>query len=97
MELRKAQGGTIGIDGATKLMSKSMSNVIVHTPLQFFIEYLKSDLYRETTVNVVDSLKDMMKRFDKRVGFKGSKIFISDSCHGMHDVRRVLLDERAVT
>lgn len=83
IELRKVKGGTIVIDGATNLLSKSMSNVIVHTPLPFFIEYLKSNLYHETTRNVVYRLKDVMERLDERVGFKYSKSSTSDSCNGM--------------
>lgn len=55
MEIRKAQGGTIVIDGATNILAKSMRNLLVRTALPpfFFIEYLRSDLRREAKRNVV--------------------------------------------
>lgn len=70
----------IGIDGATNVLYKSFSNVIVDTPLTFFIEYLRSDLNRETTRHVVDRLKDVVQRLDAKLGIQCSTSFISDSC-----------------
>lgn len=48
-EIRRKRSETIGVDGATNRLSKSVSNVIIHLPAPFFIEYLHSDLKRETS------------------------------------------------
>ena len=87
-------GGVLGVDGATNVMSKSLSNVNVHTPLPFFIEYLRSDLGRETTCNVFARTGDCMMRLDQNIGFKCCYSFISDSCNGMRDVRKELLSKK---
>lgn len=78
----------MGIDGATNVLSKTRSNVMIHTPLPIFMEYLRSDLQRETMENVVENLRDVMKRIDDRLKFKYSQAFIWDSCNWMKDVRK---------
>lgn len=96
-DIRKAKAGTICIDGATNVLSHLMSNFVVHTPLSFFIEYLRADLKRETTSNVVSRLKNTMGRLDEKVGFKCTNSFISDSYNGMRDVCKVLVEEKIAT
>lgn len=94
--IRSARGGVIGIDGATNVLSKSMSNVIIHTPTPLFIEYLKSDMHRETTANVAAKVKDVLQRIDEKLGFKCCDAFISDSCNGMRDLRKRLVEDKVV-
>lgn len=87
-------GGTLGIYGATNVLSKRMSNVIIHTTLPLFIEYRRSDMLRETTGNVVDKVKDVMTRIEQKVGFRCSFSFVSDSCNGMRVVRKRMVVEK---
>ena len=94
---------TLGIDGATIALSKSMSNVILHTPLPFFLEYLRADLKRETAVNLLAKLEDVVKRLEDtlvQAGFSVGKwgssshlSFISDSCNAMRCLRSKLEDK----
>lgn len=48
-EIKSSGGGKLSIDGATDNLAKSRSNVILHTPIPLFIEYLKYDFERRTT------------------------------------------------
>lgn len=89
-EIRSSGGGMLSIDGANDNLAKSRSNVILHTPIPLFIEYMKSDLQRETTPNVVSKLEDNIKRLDEKIGIKCVTSFVSDSCNGMRDVRKKL-------
>lgn len=95
-EVCSAGGGTLSIDGATDNLAKSKSNVILHTPIPFFIEYMRSDLKRETTPNVVKKLEDTIKRLHEKVGMKCISSFVSDSCNGMRDVRKTLQEKNLV-
>lgn len=94
--ITKCNGGVLGVDGATNRLAKSVSNVIVHTPTPFFIEYLRADLKRETTVNVVAKLEDTIKRIDESTSIRTIFSFVSDSCNGMRDVRKRLLQKKLV-
>lgn len=88
---------TLSINGATNMLSKSMSNVVVHIPLLFFyIEYLRSDLKRATTRNVFERLKNLLERIEREVAFKRSTSFESDRCNGMRDVRKMMMEENVV-
>lgn len=95
-EIKRSGGGTLSTDGATDNLSKSKSNVILHTPRPLFIEYLRSDLKRETTPNVVAKLTDTIRRLDETVGVKCVSNFVSDSCNGMRDVRKKLQEKQLV-
>ncbi|KAI0558418.1 Ribonuclease H-like protein [Gracilaria domingensis] len=92
--IRSRKGGVIGIDGATNKLSKSVSNVILHTPVPLFIEYLKSDLKTDRATNVVSKIKDVMKRLDDIIGFRAGFAFVSDSCNKMRDIRTKLQNEK---
>ena len=61
-----------------------------------FVEYLSSDFQRDTTPNVVQKLKATIDKIDTKVGFKCITSFISDSCNGMSDVRKVLMKNKLV-
>ena len=52
-EVKRKGSGTVGVDGATSRLSKSISNFIIHLPHPFFVEYRESDLQRETSLNAV--------------------------------------------
>lgn len=93
--IREANGGVLSIDGATDKMSNCKCNVILHTPLPIFIEYLPTDLNRETSENVVEKLSNAMNRLDDKTKLlKSSFSFISDSCNVMRDVRKKLVEKK---
>lgn len=93
--IKQAKGGTLGIDGATNVMARSICNVIMHTPLPFFLEYLVSDLQRETAINLKCKLIDVLRRMEEVFGFR-IRSFISDSCNLMVRVRNELVEEKRV-
>lgn len=66
--IQKSNGGIFGIECAINRLAKSDSNVITHTPRPLFIEYLCSDLKRETTANVVNTIADVFQRFEVETG-----------------------------
>lgn len=81
---------TMGIYGASKVLSKSISNVILQKPLPLFVEDVRSELNRDTTTNLSMKAKDILNRLNDMIGVKAD-IFFSDICNGMKDVRRSLL------
>lgn len=54
--MKEAGGATIGIDGASNVMSNAICNEIAHTPIPFFVEYNRVDLKIETAENVTKML-----------------------------------------
>lgn len=86
LALNKQRGRTLGIDGATNVISKSMSNIIVHTRPPLFIEYLKADRKRETTASVVSKFKEVISRREGQFGFHCYISSVSVSCNGMSHV-----------
>lgn len=60
--IQRARGGVIEIDGATNRLSKSVSNVIINLPVHLPVEYLRAELKRETTVNVVAKITEDINR-----------------------------------
>lgn len=81
--IKRSRGGDMGIDGAQNRLSKSQSNLIVDVPVPIFIEYLRRDIQRETTVNVVTKTEDVIARLTKLIGMQKTYAFASDSCNGM--------------
>lgn len=73
--------------GATNILSKSMSYAIIHTPVPLLSEYLRSDLRREMTANLLSKLAEVVSRINSRAGFNFYYAFISDSCNVMTDLR----------
>ncbi|KAI0557485.1 Ribonuclease H-like protein [Gracilaria domingensis] len=90
--IRNNKGGVLGIDGSTNRVSKSLCNVIVHVPVPLFIEYLRSDLNRETAENMVARLKNLLERLTVKLGQSPCFGFISDSCNAMRALRARLLE-----
>lgn len=84
---------TMVIDGGTNFLSKSISNVILHTPIPFFVSYLRSFLKGETIQNVVAKVKGTVARLKYVIGYTPGS-FVSDSCNGMRAVRRTLLEDK---
>lgn len=80
--LQNSRGATVGIDGASNALSKSISNVIIHTTITVFDEYVSSDLHRKTTPNVVAKVKDTVNRVSDLVGYSPDS-FVSDNCKEM--------------
>lgn len=68
--IQKHKGGVLGIYGAKNFPFKSVRNVILHLPHAVFIEYLRSDLLRETTENFFSKINDDMKRLDEVIAFR---------------------------
>ena len=95
-KIKSEGGGTMGVDGATDNIAKSKSNVIIHTPFPFFIDYLRGDLGRETTTNVVAKIQDSIKRVNEKTGLQCVTSFISDSCNGMRETRKRLLESGSI-
>lgn len=93
--IRESKGATIGIDGATNVMARSICNVILHTPLPMFLEYLVADLRKDTASNVKAKVVDFLTRIEPLVGFK-CQSFISDSCNLMIAVRKMLVADKNV-
>ncbi|ETI33149.1 hypothetical protein F443_20149 [Phytophthora nicotianae P1569] len=56
--LIKAPSVTLGVDGATNVLSRSMSNVIAPDPHPWFVEYLRAVLKRESAPEVFTKIKD---------------------------------------
>jgi hypothetical protein len=50
-ELCSAPAIVIGMDGATNVLRRSISNIIAHDPRPWFIEYLRADLKRNQNKN----------------------------------------------
>ena len=59
-DLTTAAAVVLGVDGATNVLARSMSNIIAHSPLPWFVEYLKADLKKETSRNLFDKVKDVI-------------------------------------
>lgn len=93
--IRESKGATIGIDGATNVMARSICNVILHTPLPMFLEYLVADLRKDTSSSVKAKVVDFLTRIEPLVGFK-CQSFISDSCNLIIAVRKMLVADKNV-
>ncbi|KAF4145216.1 hypothetical protein GN958_ATG05570 [Phytophthora infestans] len=94
--LRESPAVTLGVDGATNVLSRSLSNVIAHDPRPWFVEYLRADLKKESepevTKKVEESITRMHTYLDRPVVFA----FVSDSCNLMRAVRKSLQDHNSV-
>ena len=73
-ELAATTAVVLGMDGATNVLCRSMSNVIAHCPSPWFVEYLKADLKKETSRNVFDKVKDVISRLHTFVERKSSPL-----------------------
>lgn len=91
-EIKRPYGDVLGIDGATNRLAKFVSSVILDTATPLFIEYMQSDLQRETDANIVTKMIDLIKRLDIETLVRYVFVFISDSCKIMHEVRRKILE-----
>lgn len=67
----KSNDETIGTDGATNWLGKSVDMIIVQTSSSLFLQYMQSHLKRETIVNVVNNFEDILKPLDQLTSFKG--------------------------
>ncbi|KAE9220734.1 hypothetical protein PF004_g13241 [Phytophthora fragariae] len=109
MEMRRnllaSSALTIAVDGATNVLSRSMSNVIVHDPRPWFAEYLKSNLKKETAGEVFGKVASVISRLNEFANPPGTDeadqikrvfAFVSDSCNLMRAVRTLLYNEGVV-
>lgn len=79
-KFRKSGGGVIGIGNTASIIANSTNSVIIHSPRPFFIEYFRSILKREKTVNVFDTVADVFRRLDEKTGITmAAYSFLSDS------------------
>ncbi|ETP18242.1 hypothetical protein F441_07501 [Phytophthora nicotianae CJ01A1] len=60
--LIKAPSVTLGVDGATNVLSRSMSNVIAHDPRPWFVEYLLADLKKDSAPEVFKKIEATISR-----------------------------------
>jgi hypothetical protein len=93
-ELVAAPAVIIGMDGATNVLSRSVSNVIAHDPRPWFVEYLKVDLKKESQVQLTAKVVDSVAQLHRLLGKDVVTAFISDSCNVMRSLRRNLLEKR---
>lgn len=105
--LRSAAALTVGVDGATNVLSRSMSNVIVHDPRPWFAEYLNSNLKKESADEVFGKISSVILRLNEFINppdpsshINGEQrrifAFISDSCNLMRAVRTKLFNHGTV-
>lgn len=94
--LATAPAVILGIDGATNVLSRSLSNVIAHDPRPWFLEYMQSDLRKETEIVLAEKVADIIHRLHFTVGRSVVCGFISDSCNVMKALRRCLLSRKMV-
>lgn len=59
--IRASAGGAFGIAGANNRLSKSKNKVLMRTPMLLFVKYLKEDIRREKSINVVSKSKTALK------------------------------------
>ncbi|KAE8956558.1 hypothetical protein PR001_g31693, partial [Phytophthora rubi] len=109
MEMRRnllaSSALTVAVDGATNVLSRSMSNVIVHDPRPWFAEYLKSNLKKDTAGEVFGKVASVISRLNEFANPPGTDeadqikrvfAFVSDSCNLMRAVRTLLYNEGVV-
>ncbi|ETL41791.1 hypothetical protein L914_07237 [Phytophthora nicotianae] len=60
--LIKAPSVTLGVDGATNVLSRSMSNVIAHDPRPWFVEYLLAHLRKDSAPEVFKKIEATISR-----------------------------------
>lgn len=96
-ELADAPAVIIGMDGATNVLSRSMSNIIAHDPRPWFVEYLPADLKKESESELATKVVSSLDRLHSFVDKKVAVAFVSDSCNAMRALRRNLLDNNHFT
>lgn len=89
-------GGTLAIDGATENIAKAILNAILHTPYPMFMELLPADMKRRKTAIVGTKLMNTIRNIEQKVGCPCVTNFISDSCDGMRNVRKKLVEQKVV-
>jgi len=95
-ELLAAPGVVLSMDGATNVLSRSMSNVIAHSPAPWFVEYLRADLKKETSRNTLDKVIDVLNRLHEFIGKDVVHAFISDSCNSMRLLRELIVSNKVL-
>ncbi|ETO66262.1 hypothetical protein F444_16503 [Phytophthora nicotianae P1976] len=63
-KLIKAPSATLGMDGATNVLSRSTPNVIVHDLRPWFVEYLRAGLKKESAPEVFKKIEDSISRIN---------------------------------
>jgi len=96
VELADVPAATAGVDGATNVHSKSMTNVIAFDPRLWFVEYLRPGLAKETPEWLTTSIGGAIGRLNDFVGKKIVRSFISGSCNANRAVRRLLVGTQTV-
>ena len=94
--LASAPSITLGVDGPTNVLSRSMSNVIAHDPRPWFVGYLRADMKKETAVEVFKKIADTITRMHAFLYKELVVSFVSDSCNLMRAVRDLLVFEKVV-
>jgi len=95
--IRVECAAVISIDGATSKSSRDVTNVIVFSPHNIFLEYLQRDLQRETSEHLAERLTDVLARLSVALGQPHNIVgFVSDSCNSMILLRKILVERNVV-
>lgn len=62
--MKPKEGYTLGIDGATDVLPKLLTCVIVHTSFNLFVEYLQSVLTKRRRENVATTVNNVIARIE---------------------------------
>lgn len=85
-------GGVVSLDGATNVISRGVSNFMVHNPLPWFIQYLPTNLQRQTAEVVADQVEDTVAQLVDWIKDDSCSFWavMTDSCNAMRNTRRKL-------
>jgi hypothetical protein len=75
------------MDGATNVLSRSMSNIIAHDPRPWFVEYLLADLKKESETELAAKVVSVIARLHDAVGKHLVHGFMCDKCNVMKALR----------
>lgn len=93
---KESQSTAVGMDDASIVLSRSMSNIIAHGLHSWFVEYLRVDSKSKSASELRIKVRSVL---DQIASFFGSNIadaFISNTCNAMLALRNQLMDNRDV-
>lgn len=83
-------GGISGTYSVTNTLTKSVSNLVVYTPIPGFVEYLEGCLSKKATKSIVTRPQDVFVIQYTKEGDSLIFSFPSDSWKVIHDLCRVV-------
>lgn len=94
--IRQLRGCVMNANSVTDDLVQMKSNVILYVAVLLFDEYLRLDLKRETTANMVRPIGGAMQLLNHKTNIKSIFSFINASCNGVRAVCRTLVNGRMV-